>query len=367
MKSDAIVRNSNAELLRLICMLMIVVNHFVVCCFNRQAFALGYDNAPHGIMLFMDGFFLVCVNCFILISGYYGIRPKLRSFFSLYLICSFYALLLALRLYVHDAPETPLAEQITHVMVYALLPFSHLDSWFVSCYVALFLLSPILNLAGEHFSRKQYAWLLLLLTFYNVYMGYIQGDTHFNEDGYTVAQFVYLYLIAGYLRRYVATETIRLRRWQNFGWYVGAVGLWIGITFYCGLGEYVNIYPLRNYWHAFFYNNPATLPASVFFFLFMMSFSFKSRAVNWLAVSCLSVYLMQHHIVGYAWLAEWAKEHSAWEELAVLLPVSIGFMSGCLLLDKVRIVLQKPIWWLYEKWVPALEKHWRTWMVKEAK
>ncbi len=362
MKSNTIIRNSNAELLRLVCMLMIVVNHFIVCCLNRKAFSLGYDSVPHGIMLFMDGFFLVCVNCFILISGYYGIRPKLRSFIGLYFICSFYALLLAVKTYVFDAPDTPLGEQIWQMAVYALLPFSHLDSWFVSCYVALFLLSPVLNLTGEHMTRKQYLWLLVVLTFYNVYMGYIQGDMHFNHDGYTVAQFVYLYLIAGYLRRYLSETTIRERRWKSFGWYMASVGIWMGITFYCGLGDIINIYPLRNYWHAFFYNNPPTLLASVFFFLFMMSFSFKSRAVNRLATSCLSVYLLQHHIIGYTWLAEWGATHSPWEQLAVLFPVSIVFMLLCLLFDKVRILLQKPLWMLYERCCKPITAWWERWM-----
>lgn len=86
------IRESNIELLRLLCMLMILVNHLV----------------GHGVLLDntvsvtpVESLFR-CLGAalwtpaalvFVLISGYFGIRPSVRGIAKYSFVCTFYLLL----------------------------------------------------------------------------------------------------------------------------------------------------------------------------------------------------------------------------------------------------------------------------------
>ena len=77
-------RDSNMELLRIVCMLLVILCH-------ANYMSLGSPSQSDTIIHSGSSFFrmylfavsAICVNCFILISGWYGIRPKLKRFISL--------------------------------------------------------------------------------------------------------------------------------------------------------------------------------------------------------------------------------------------------------------------------------------------
>lgn len=64
-------RDSNMELLRIVCMLFILMHHFIVHVFCPELVVcdgnLGWYRA---VGIVVNGFIYVGVNCFILISGY---------------------------------------------------------------------------------------------------------------------------------------------------------------------------------------------------------------------------------------------------------------------------------------------------------
>ena len=75
-------RDSNIELLRIICMLFILIHHFIIHSLVPDLFVRdGNINAYRVACIIVNGVVYVGVNCFILISGYYGIKFKLRSLF----------------------------------------------------------------------------------------------------------------------------------------------------------------------------------------------------------------------------------------------------------------------------------------------
>lgn len=86
-------RNSNIELLRIICMFFVVLLHFNnhgvninIICFQGE---LSLQNTLGHLV---ESFAIVAVNCFVLISGYYGLSFKLKSLLKLYLQCFFIGL-----------------------------------------------------------------------------------------------------------------------------------------------------------------------------------------------------------------------------------------------------------------------------------
>ena len=92
-------RNSNLELLRIVAMLMVTMLHFNACA-NVDLMSF-----PDGMLcqykwaFMIESFCIVAVNCFVLMSGYFGIKLKGRSVLKLYLQC-FVMGLLAYLLYI---------------------------------------------------------------------------------------------------------------------------------------------------------------------------------------------------------------------------------------------------------------------------
>lgn len=353
-------RESNAELLRIICILFILLHHFCVHAFYPEVLQTDMNGQSWDshLLLFFHAFFFIGVNCFILISGWFSIKPKWRSFFNLYLIYAFYNLLHPFR---HVAKALMQGEgfvlpyPVQNIIARTLLPFSHGHLWFMDCYLGLFLMAPLLNAAVNYMNRQQHLLVLILLTVANVYFGDFWSMNLINaSEGYSLANFVYLYLIGSYLHRYISLDTINRNRWRWFMAYCIFGVLWgictiLSAYFNNGIGAI-----LVQHWHAFAYNNPIILLTSVSFFLFMMSWHFKSRFINYITASMLGVYMFQEKVIRYGLLVPFAHQFSPIVQLSLLLAVTVAFFIMAVGVDQIRILLTKPVWFIYNRYI----EHW---------
>ena len=343
-------RESNAELLRIICILIILLHHFCVHALYPEVLQLnmaGYGWDSH-VLLFMHAFLFIGVNCFILISGWFGIKPKWRSFINLYLIYAFYNLLhpckhIAKALLYGDGFILPYS--VHDIIMRVIFPFSHGHLWFMDCYLGLFLTAPLLNAAIVHLNKQQHAFVLLLLTIANVYFGDFWSMELINSYGYSLANFVYLYFIGSYLHKYISIETINNNRWKLFGSYC-VFGLLWGV---CSLLEAYSFHV--PHWHAFAYNNPLLLLTAISFFLFMMSWHFKSKFVNQIAISMLGIYMLNEGVIKYGFLVPYAHQFTPVIQITFWFIVSIIFFIIGVCIDQVRIFLTKPFWKGYDQYI----------------
>ena len=323
-------RDSNTELLRLICMVFIVLHHFMIRCIVPETFdasALLMD-ARIG-SLFLNGFVSVGVNCFVLISGYYLIRLKWRSFLKLYLTCMFYGLIGYAVYVLVDGGRFGGGVLWNSVFI-----FSHSGWWFINCYVGLMLLAPILNVCVEHVEKRAFQIILLCLTVANIYFGYFWQTDAFNNTGYTIAQFAYMYMMGAYIKRYVDVDHIRKYRYASLGIYVFCAVAWailaiVNIKHPFGYIDYV-------------YNNPFVIVGAVAFFLFMQSFHFSSKWVNWLSAGALAAYLIQDHPL--LRIHTYSDVRTLMETSNISIPtqfvlcigMSVAFVVICCMIDKIR-------------------------------
>ena len=83
-------RESNGELLRLICMQFILLHHFIIYGLPVDIRTLAMPvSAESMVGVIVTGFVYIAVNCFILLSGFYGIKFKWSGLLNLYLFIVF--------------------------------------------------------------------------------------------------------------------------------------------------------------------------------------------------------------------------------------------------------------------------------------
>lgn len=342
MKMKAINRDSNMELLRIVCMLFILVHHFIVHVFYPDLSIRNGDlNVYRAVCILINGFTYVGVNCFVLISGYYGIKFKVRSLFNLYCICAFYALLLQVVNW--GVSGLPFDRSAVYSIIF---PFTHTQWWFIKCYVALFLLSPLLNKAIENLNNKEFGWVLLLMAVVNVYFGYYWHQH--NVDGYNLEQFVFLYLIGAFLKK---TPFERLGKNRALLLYVLCALLWSGITI-------LSVKWRVPHWISFYYNNPLVLLASIGFFVYFTKLDFHNGWINAVASSVLAAYLIQDVQGGvvYSLAGRFYNElmtligSELWSIFAMVAFVLLGsilVLAVAVAIDRFRMLLMIPVWKTY--------------------
>ena len=187
------IRESNFELLRLVCMLFIVLHHFIQAVYiNYPSYFENRFTDPSPIILtFFGTFALVGVNVFVLISGYFSIRPKWSNFWPFYIQLAFYAFVFYILHMILDG--VPLNRWLVY---YTIMPISHNQGlWFVPTYFGLYLLSPLLNKALDNMSKRELLYFIVFLSVINLWFGFFCQLKEMNNTGYNLMNFVYLYVI----------------------------------------------------------------------------------------------------------------------------------------------------------------------------
>lgn len=340
-------RDSNIELLRLVAITMVVMTH--ISTWGTFPDVLKETNLL-SIEAFncaiINGFIFVCNNIFFLISGFYGIKLSFKNILNLYLTCVFYGLIgyfMEYFIYNHEI-------SISDVLNHSLLIFSHCPWWFISAYVGLLLLSPILNSAYKSLSTQWNIIVLFLLLFIDVWMGYLWHNKTYDINGYSIIHAVTIYWIGRNLSR-INESTFNKHRWGAFATYIGAVGLWTILIFLQQKGHF-------QYWERFANNNPIVILGAIGIFCFFKSFHFHSKTINQIAPSVIAVYLihMINTYVPYHIIYPSSKHciHSLQQltsnpfvlsigECIIWLTISILVVIICLAMDSLRKAWLNPL------------------------
>lgn len=185
-------RQSNFELLRIICMLMIIGHHIAVHGNYPQPESLGLND--YLIRFFTVGGKLG-VNIFVLISGYFMINSTFRIQKLVRLIAQllFYSIVISLILLISGK-----VEYSNRFLLNTLFPVSSNKWWFASAYVIVYCLSPYINVMIKNCSERKFIILIFLLIFIQCFVPFIFKATLLSN----VAWFITLYLIAAYIRLY---------------------------------------------------------------------------------------------------------------------------------------------------------------------
>lgn len=138
---------------------------------------------------------IVCVNVFVLISGWFGIKPSLRGFGNLIFQCLYFVLLSYVISIFAGWTTISIKELVKSIL------FTSLGYWFIPAYVGLYILSPALNFFIKSATQKQYKITLISFFVFQTIWGW-SNIAPFICKGYSCFSFIGLYLLARYIRIY---------------------------------------------------------------------------------------------------------------------------------------------------------------------
>lgn len=281
-------RDSNFELMRIIAILMIIGGHFILKCNN---FSLNFgvpQDQLYDYELNLNYLFAqlvgsggqIGVNLFFLITGYFLINnPSFRisATIKLWIRTILYSILFSLIFFIFDRD---LWIQISDLKK-DLFPVIFNRYWFISIYICLMFISPILSLGFDKIKKQgiEFIFVAGCLIYYllpNCYFYFTKEQLQplgYNE----LVRACYLFMIGGYLSKYIKNIEI------NFN--IALLQFITVLLFYCLFIVYLdlNYQDKINCSSWYFYiggQGFASLLLSVSLFLFISKLSINSKIIN---------------------------------------------------------------------------------------
>lgn len=343
-------RKSNIELLRALLMFLVIVLHYNNADMGG-AFAVASGNSLNVLKL-AETLSVCAVNCFVLISAYFmctSSRRTLQKPVHLIGMVIGYQLLSML--------GQMFLTKTVPVQWKSLLSCFIPANWFVILFCVLYLISVYVNPLFEALSQKQLKQCIMVcLLLFVIYPTLLEtGLSRFlgtsewqglgtvtifgSSGGYTIVNFMVLYLIGGYLRKY----SLNLSCIQCLGGFLGATAADFILSLYSGsYTSYANIF---------------VVVQAVMLFLTFLKWEMKSSAViNYISRSAFGIYLIHtgSFMIRDFWnhfrIQEYAQKTPG-VVLAHLLITCVSMYVVCLVIDIICRSIVTPIVKKIEKWI----------------
>lgn len=297
-KDKATIRNSNIELLRICAALGVIILHY-----NNENMGGGFryvdmQSINSYLMYFFENVAICAVNVFVLISGFFMSKKRevntSKAVELIVQVIVFNAATLMLRLLANGFALSWKECLVT------LLPLNY----YVTLYIVVFLLSPYINSFLSGLKDSIFKKLVLILvvlfsvwpTILDVMSLVLESDfggmntigINGSQNGYTIVNFMLMYIIGAYLKR-----CIYPKKAINYLW---RLCICWGIQFMCSYIAAMVGVGLDIVWA---YCNPMVILTAIYTFLFFYNLKeIKSKVINSLAKAAFTVYLLHMLFVG---------------------------------------------------------------------
>lgn len=156
--------------------------------------------------------------------------------------------------------------------------------WFITMYMTLYICSPFINTALNKIERKDYEKLLIVLAFLFVIMPSFYPNIPYQDCGYGLDNFVFLYCTGAYIRRYDFASKIQVN--YLFMYFTCSLLILIGRILLQILGKEGPV---------FNYNFILVELGAICLFMFFKDLKIKSRQINTMVTSVFGIYLISEH------------------------------------------------------------------------
>lgn len=282
------VRESNFELLRIIAIIMVLILHADFFSLDGPSAQDIRDNTlESAFRILVQCLCIGAVNIFVMISGWWGIKPSVRGLSNLLFQTFFYLVIVSLVM-------LGLGVDISFGDFFKDTFMLNSSNWFIKAYLILFLLSPALNSFTTSISKnKQIKILIGIGLFLTIYGWLFPKSTIWIDGGYSPILFIYIYLIADFLNKNHPSPLFGgIVHKISYLWVVGAI-LLIEILI-CIIPAVLGADTVYGY-NFLIYVSPTTIIFSGIVICYFSTLKISSSFINRLAKSSFAVYLVFVH------------------------------------------------------------------------
>lgn len=352
MKKEVLNRKSNYELMRITSMIFIVIYHIIMhCCFESKS-----TGSMSIIINFINALIVVHVNSFILLTGYFQCKTKLKlsRVISLNNAAWFYkALFLLIVIILSTCLGIKLANHITTIeFIKTILPIDYGIYWFLECYLAIYLLSPILNKVILNCTKKQLQKIIIIIfILFSIISTLTMDEVIYTRSGHSIASFILLYFIGAYLRLYPMNENYFFKIFTDTAKktiYLIAFLSCACLSLLCHIAytKMSGLHPLFNEiglilnYSFFSFASPIVIIQSIFYFLFFSTLNINSKFINKISKSTFGVYLIHENIYVrdniYKWLGYTKINIITPKVVIITIITAIVMFLVCTVMEQIR-------------------------------
>jgi surface polysaccharide O-acyltransferase-like enzyme len=346
-------RNSSIELLRIISMLFIVIYHIIL---HGQVLSNVTNKGISNFVTIIEFFVIIHVNLFVLITGYFQSEQKFKQSKLWALINENLFYKVAIVIFLTILGKISLSK-IEIVKEFFVLNFT--EYWFVKIYIYLYCLSPFINKMISNLTKSEYQKLLVVSFIIFSIIPYFTGGQAFENSGYTLYNFIYLYCIGAYLKKFPIEKTYIFKKFSNNLLRL----IYIFIYFSCTILNYIVSVAsqyLININSIFYeicnnilsmttaYSNPIIIIQTISFFLIFTTFNFKSKIINKISKTTLGVYLIHDNDFVRVRIYRILKINNgpitSYSFILYILIISIFIFTVCSIIEMIRQLIFKFIY-----------------------
>ena len=333
-------RNSNFELLRIICMFLIIAHHYAVHG-GWEASSLFVENGINYNYIFIQilgsGGQISCL-VFALMTGYFMIDKNInyKKIIIMILEMFFYSILIMIILYEFNLVTFRVTD-----FVKSLFPIFY-GNWFLIFYIKLYILIPYINKALKNLSRKNYFFLIIiLLILFNIIPTFIPSSA----VPCSMYSLLIMYIIGGYIKTYSPT-IFKIKRINTINMVFSILTIISSIVFIDVMAiifDSISIANKASYFTSIY--SIVSVWCAISLFNFFSNIKIESKIINYVSSSIMAVYLIHDNFLmrKLIWLQIFPNMNYLNSKYlfvhAILKIICVFFI--CVLIDKIKILFCK--------------------------
>ena len=343
-------RQSNIELLRIFAAFLVIIVHYINPGLGGGLSLVERGTPNQMLLFFFETICITAVNLYILISGYFMRDSLKRDWLK---PIGLLAQMIVIETVFMLVKELPKGSGISFDTIKAYFVPTY---WFIFVYIALYMLSPYLNLVWKKLEDKQKNTLVALsVVLLAVYPFIVDSIGHLTADamqgkstlgldgaqnGYTLVQFFVMYLIGIWLRDRADKPVAKKKKaWK----YILLLLLDMGALYGWAILDSTVLASESALFPAWEYINPLVMLEAVLFFEFFSSIDMKSnRVINALAAASFPSYLIHLNLFEYAGI-DYGVSLSPGLMLLHMFGVTIAIYLVSFVIHFIYRLIEKPI------------------------
>lgn len=320
-------RNVGLDLAKIICMIMIICTHLI----GREELQSGYNlsDTNYYIIKLLSSFCCVAVNCYFIITGYYTInkRVKFSKILRIWETVIFYTLSFLIIFLIVDIKSVT-----TTNVIKSIFPIITENYWFVTTYIGICLLTPIMSIILPKLSKKQYKYFMLVvfILFSLIETVYPLTGVFSAGRGINFQTSFLMYIIGGYIKLHIHEE--KINRTKSLLMYViFAILIFIKAIVLDAIST-INNNLLNYYVRCYAYNSVFTVISSAMFFMYFLKLDIKCKWISKIQSLSFATYLIHEDIFIRLKTVGAIVYQNSWKFIPYIIICSLGiFIVSCLI------------------------------------